>query len=98
MPCSITFTIQDNGKFSAKAKWGEKETPKNIGKFRKLLKDIQTGIHNLDICEAVIFYADKTLDKKTAKKILKPLIQGENEQDLPMLFPYEIGKEISDES
>lgn len=96
MPCSITFTIQDNGKFSTKAKWGDKELPKNIGKFRKLLKNIQTGIHNIDICEAIITYADKALDKKTAKKILKPLI-NENEQDLPMLFPYEIGKEISDE-
>ncbi len=94
MPCSITFTISDNGKFLTRVKWGDKEKPSNVNKFRKMLKNIQSGYHNIDICEAVISTSEKNLDRKTAKRILKAI--AERKTNMPVIFPQELGQELND--
>lgn len=93
MPCSITFSIADDGKIITKVKWGEEENPKNINKFRKLLKDLQSGDYNIDICEAVIGYSNKISDRETGKKILRSIAEKET-FDNAVLLPYEMTEEI----
>jgi len=94
MTCSINFTINPEGKLKVKAKWN-KENPKNVARFRKLLLHIQAGSYNMDICEAIIKHGEDTMDKKNARRILKVLVPKETYEDEPILFPQELGQEIN---
>lgn len=94
MSCSITFTINDEGKLITKAKW-DKKNLKNIGRFRKFLANLQSGKHNFDICGAIVRFGENSLDNKNARRILKMLVPSDESRNEPIIFPQELGKEIS---
>lgn len=87
--------MNDDGKLTTKAKW-DKKNLQTIGKFRKFLANLQKGHHNFNICGAIIKYGEDNLDTKNARRILKMLIPSDVNRNEPMLFPQELGKDISD--
>lgn len=96
MTCSINFIINKQGKLETKVKWS-KGSPKNIAKFRKFLLNLQTGSCNMEICEAIIKFGKENMDSNNAKKILKVLVPDDLDDNEPILFPQDLGKDINGE-
>lgn len=97
MSCSITFAINNSGKLTTKVKW-DKNNIKSIGRFRKFLSELQKGKYNFDICEAVLTFGKDTIDKKNARRILRMLAPSDDGRNEPILFPQELGKDISSDA
>lgn len=96
MSCSISFTIDKDGKLITKAKWN-KPTPKKIARFRKFLLNLQSGNHNIDVCKAILKYGEDNLDINNARKILKVLTIEKQDSDEPIILPQDIGGEINEQ-